>query len=293
MLSTKYLETFITTAECGSFRKAGDALYITPSAVIKQIDLLEEEAGVPLFERTHRGLVLTESGESLYNDAKTVEVMLQKAVERARKLARGTDDILYIGTSPITPAEFITEKWEAMYQKLPGMKVQIVPFQNTEKEISHVFRHLGEEIDLISGTIDEKHLAWRNCSGVVTEYCKAEIAVPMSHPWAKKKHIQAEELLHQEILLLEPGKMEVMDRIREDLLQKDPAIRITDFPYYAMEVFNQCEQSGAALVTMEKWTRAHPTLKTIEVTDWQYQIPYGLLYAKHPSAKVRKFLELL
>ena len=135
MLSTKYLETFITTAECGSFRKAGDALYITPSAVIKQIDLLEEEAGVPLFERTHRGLVLTESGESLYNDAKAIEVMLQKAVERARKLARGTAGILYIGTSPITPAEFITEKWEAMYQKLPGMKVQIVPFQNTEKEI--------------------------------------------------------------------------------------------------------------------------------------------------------------
>ena len=293
MLSTKYLETFIITAEYGSFRKAGDALYITPSAVIKQIDLLEEEVGVPLFVRTHRGLVLTESGESLYNDARAIQAMLEKAAERARKLAQGTDDVLYIGTSPITPAEFITEKWEAMYQKLPGMKVKIVPFQNTEKEISHVFRHLGEEIDIISGTIDEKHLAWRNCSGIVTEYCKAEIAVPMSHPLARHRHIKTEELLHQEILLLEKGKMEVMDRIREDLLSRDPTVRITDFPYYGMEVFNRCEQSGAALVTMEKWTRAHPTLKTVEVEDWDYQVPYGLLYAKEPSAKVRRFLELL
>ena len=292
MLSTKYLETFIITAEYGSFRKAGDALYITPSAVIKQIDLLEEEIGVPLFVRTHRGLVLTESGESLYNDARAIQAMLEKAAERARKLAQGTDDVLYIGTSPITPAEFITEKWEAMYQKLPGMKVQIVPFQNTEKEISHVFRHLGEEIDIISGTIDEKHLEWRNCSGVVTEYCKAEIAVPMSHQLARYRHITTEKLLGQEILLLEKGKMEVMDRIREDLQKRHSGIRITDFPYYGMEVFNRCEQSGAALVTMEKWTRAHPTLKTVEVEDWEYQVPYGLLYAKEPSAKVRRFLEI-
>ena len=66
------LETFIVVADQGSFNKAADALYITPPAVTKQINILEKELGLQLFIRTHRGLVLTEAGKSLYKDAKYV-----------------------------------------------------------------------------------------------------------------------------------------------------------------------------------------------------------------------------
>ena len=63
------LDTFIQVAEVGSFSKAA-ALYITPTAVIKQMNLLEATVGVPLFVRTHRGLTLTAAGQSLYTDAR-------------------------------------------------------------------------------------------------------------------------------------------------------------------------------------------------------------------------------
>lgn len=56
------LDTFIQVAEVGSFSKAAAALYITPTAVIKQMNLLEATVGVPLFVRTHRGLTLTAAG---------------------------------------------------------------------------------------------------------------------------------------------------------------------------------------------------------------------------------------
>ena len=46
------LETFLCVAEVGSFNKAAERLYISPPAVIKQINLLEENLGVQLFERT-------------------------------------------------------------------------------------------------------------------------------------------------------------------------------------------------------------------------------------------------
>ena len=48
------LETFLRAADAGSFSKAAEAAYITPTAVIKQINLLEADLGVRLFERTHR-----------------------------------------------------------------------------------------------------------------------------------------------------------------------------------------------------------------------------------------------
>ena len=48
------LETFIRAADAGSFSKAAEESYITPTAVIKQINLLEASLDVKLFERTHR-----------------------------------------------------------------------------------------------------------------------------------------------------------------------------------------------------------------------------------------------
>lgn len=64
------LETFIKVADAGSFSKAAEDAFITPTAVIKQINLLEADLGLQLFVRTHCGISLTESGEALYKDAK-------------------------------------------------------------------------------------------------------------------------------------------------------------------------------------------------------------------------------
>ncbi len=66
------LETFIRVTDAGSFNKAAEKLFITPTAVIKQINLLEDGLGVKLFEQTHRGLHLTKAGISLYQDAKYI-----------------------------------------------------------------------------------------------------------------------------------------------------------------------------------------------------------------------------
>lgn len=57
-------ETFIKVAECGSFTKAAEDLYITPTAVMKQINALEKQLGAILFDRTNHGLRLTKAGES-------------------------------------------------------------------------------------------------------------------------------------------------------------------------------------------------------------------------------------
>ena len=64
------LDTFIAVANAGSFNKAAKTLYISPNAIMKQIDILERNIGFPLFERSHTGLKLTKAGESFYRDAK-------------------------------------------------------------------------------------------------------------------------------------------------------------------------------------------------------------------------------
>ena len=59
----KVLDTFKTAAEEGSFTKAADKLYITHTAVRKQINQLEGALEVKLFDRSNQGLLLTNAGQ--------------------------------------------------------------------------------------------------------------------------------------------------------------------------------------------------------------------------------------
>ena len=105
------LETFLRVADAGSFNKAAEESYITPTAVIKQINLLEESLGVRLFERTHRGLTLTKAGHSLYQDTKYIIQYCRDSVTRAKNAMQEDRNVIRIGTSPMTPAQLLMQLW--------------------------------------------------------------------------------------------------------------------------------------------------------------------------------------
>ncbi|MBS1415515.1 MAG: LysR family transcriptional regulator [Clostridia bacterium] len=79
------LETFIAAASSGSFAKAAEQLYLTPTAVMKQINNLERLLSVALFRRTNRGLLLTEAGESFLQDARYMVEYFERAVLKAKE----------------------------------------------------------------------------------------------------------------------------------------------------------------------------------------------------------------
>lgn len=116
------LETFIHVADAGSFNKAAEKSYITPTAVIKQINLLEDGLGVKLFERTHRGLKLTKAGVSMYQDAKYIIGYCRDSVIRAKNAMQADESVLRIGTSPMTPAQILVELWPKIHEISPEIK---------------------------------------------------------------------------------------------------------------------------------------------------------------------------
>src|SRR5260221_1551541 len=75
---------FESAARPLSFTKAGEELFLTQSAVSRQIKELEDQLGVPLFERRHRALSLTEAGQQFYASAAQVLTTMRAATERLR-----------------------------------------------------------------------------------------------------------------------------------------------------------------------------------------------------------------
>src|SRR5919109_2102005 len=84
MPSLDLLAGFEAAARHLSFTKAGAELFLTQSAVSRQIKELEDQLGVPLFHRRHRALVLTDAGQQLYAAAAQVITTMRAATSRLR-----------------------------------------------------------------------------------------------------------------------------------------------------------------------------------------------------------------
>lgn len=85
--SLDLLKGFEAAARLLSFTKAGSELYLSQSAVSRQIQELEEQLGVRLFQRKHRSLTLTDAGQVLYPAAAQVLATMRGVTDRLRAAA--------------------------------------------------------------------------------------------------------------------------------------------------------------------------------------------------------------
>lgn len=280
------LDTFVKVADSGSFTKAAGALHISPTAVIKQMNLLEARLGLRLFERTHRGLVLTAAGESLRRDAEYIIQYSKESVKRAREASRSDGAVIRIGTSPMTPAEILVKLWPKLHELRPELKFRVVPFENTPENAREILKNLGRDIDMVAGIFDETLLEYRQCDGL--ELFRAPIccAVSLSHPLAAKERLAVTDLYGESFMIISRGQMKQADALRDDLARNHPQIRIVDFDFYNTEIFNRCENGNSLLMAVESWRNVHPLLRIIPV-EWNHAIPFGLLHAHDASPQVR------
>lgn len=284
------LETFVRVADAGSFNKAAEELYITPTAVMKQINLLETSLDVKLFERTHRGLILTKAGKSLYQDTKYIIQYCRDSVIRAKNAMQEDTKVIRIGSSPMTPAQLLMQLWTKIQAYCPDMKFQIVPFENTPENAREILANLGKNIDVVGGIFDETMLDLRHCAGLELSREPFCCAVSIHHRLAAKDVLTVEDLYGENLMLMRREWSNYVDRLRDDIWQNHSKIHIVDFEFYNMDVFNRCENSNDVLLAIQGWASVHPLLKVIPV-EWEHSIPYGLLHSPQPSETVKQFLE--
>mgnify|MGYP001634844110 FL=1 len=283
------LETFLRVADAGSFNKAAEEAYITATAVIKQINLLEDSLGVKLFERTHRGLILTKAGKSLYQDAKYIIQYCKDSVTRAKNAMQEDTAVIRIGTSPMTPAQLLMQICPKIQEQCPDLKFQIVPYENTPENAREILANLGKNIDVVGGIFDETMLDLRRCAGLELSREPFCCAVSIHHRLAAKDKLQIQDLYGENLLLIHRDWSHYVDQLRDDLWRNHPQIQIVDFDFYNTDIFNRCENSYDVLLAIPGWANVHPLLKVIPV-EWNHSIPYGLLHSPQPSDSVKRFL---
>lgn len=284
------LNTFIAVADCGSLTKAAEKLYISPTAVMKQMNTLENHLDIKLIERTPSGIRLTAAGDIIYKDAKFMIDYSQKSIASAKATLHATSTTFCVGTSLLNPAKPFMDLWYHVNKEFPDYKLHLVPFEDNHEGILTEISQLGKKFDFLIGVCDSK--SWLSlCHMLPLGRYKKMIAVSREHRLAQKSCIDIEDLYGETLMMVKHGDSGVNDLLRDDLEKNHPLIHIEDTPqFYDLSVFNRCAETGNVLLTIECWQDVHPGLVSIPV-NWDYSIPYGLLYSLDAPEDVLRFVE--
>ena len=291
MLSQQ-LQIFLEVVDSGSFTKASKRLLVTPASVMKHMNKLENRLGLTLFKRSNHGVQLTAAGKSLYEDGKKMLSQAEDAIVKAKNAALSEGITIRVGSSLLNPSSVLTNLWAPIREKYPEYKFRIIPYEDKKEQILSVTASLGERIDLLVGSFNSRAMQKRANYLFLGNY-QLCVAVPKGHPLSYKKQLTFQDLHGERLVMVKSGDTELLDYFRTILNMTHPQILITDTDYYYdIDIFNMCEQTGMFLLTLDAWSDVHPFLTTLPV-EWDYQMPYGILYSKNPSKEVEKFIAII
>lgn len=284
------LDTFIKVVECGSFSKAANALYITTTAVIQQINLLEDMCGFQLFKRSNRGVTLTPAGQSLYEDSKKLILFSNNILQKARLLANTNETTVRIGTTLMYKCRLLPELCAKVTKKYPELKFEIPPWDSSSTDQDGFYK-LGVTHDILEGIFCT--ILWKDKYQFL-ELMRTPIccAVAKNHPFSKRKKLTMKDLKGQSLLMPIRGVSYELDAFRDEVLNRYPTTNIIDSPGYGLDTFTQCELNPYILITQLVYSDIHTNLVTIPL-ETNYSLPYGLMYSNAPTIATKKFIHAI
>lgn len=140
----------------------------------------------------------------MYQDAKYIIQYCKDSVVRVQSTVK-TEEVIRIGTFPITPSSVLMELWHKVRKECPNMKFQLVPFENTPENEREILKNLGQNMDVVAGIFDETLLEVRQCAGI--ELWKEPLccAVSLENPLAKMECLTIRDLEEKNLLLMHRG----------------------------------------------------------------------------------------
>ncbi|MEB3123923.1 MAG: LysR family transcriptional regulator [Snowella sp.] len=183
----------------GSFKRAADTLYVSQPAVSLQVQNLERQLNVPLFDRGGRKAQLTEAGYLLLSYGDKVLTLCQetcRAIEDLQNLQGGT---LIVGASQTTGTYLLPRMIGIFRQKYPDVSVQLQV--HSTRRTSWGVANGSVDMAIIGGEVPTE---LQDVLQIIP-YAEDELALilPISHPLAKVETIQKEDLYKLKFITLD------------------------------------------------------------------------------------------
>ncbi|MFC6283056.1 MULTISPECIES: LysR substrate-binding domain-containing protein [Polaromonas] len=124
-MELRQMRYFTTLAQERNFHRAAERLHMTQPPLTRQIRMLEDEVGAPLFIRTAKGVELTDAGQTLFDDAPKVLALAQLATDRAKRTGAGLLGQLDVGIFGSGVLNVIPKILAAFHAARPDVKIRL------------------------------------------------------------------------------------------------------------------------------------------------------------------------
>lgn len=190
------LRAFVAVSEAGGVGRASVRLNLSQPAVTRQIQSLQTELDVLLFERVGRTVRLTAEGEDLLERARRILGDADALIERARVLKGGSGGLIRIGATPPMIEAVLVRFLAGQRRQNPGLQIEIIE----DGGASLVSRLRAGDVDLAYVPAAASRLAGRLLYPV-----HVVAVVPNVHPLARNRLIEVAELAGEPLLVLRRG----------------------------------------------------------------------------------------
>ncbi len=209
------LELLRELSERHSITEVARALHRTPSAVSQQLKVLEREAGLPLTERSGRGLTLTDAGRALARSATDVAI----AIERANAL---WDEFRNKATGEVSVLTFPTAGQMLLpgaIQNLAELGDIVLKCTDRDPELSDFSELTGEHDIVLAHTMAGQH-SWsgRELKVVPLMTEQLDIGVASGHRLARRRYLTPADIVHESWIAVPSGFP--FERVLQDIARQ-------------------------------------------------------------------------
>ncbi|PID23226.1 LysR family transcriptional regulator [Sporosarcina sp. P3] len=196
-MELRQLRYFIAVAEELNFSRAAERLHITQPPLSMQIQNLEKEMGILLFNRTNRRVELTAAGQHFYQDVVKIIDSLEGSIENAKRIHLGKLGSLRVGFVGSATYDILPAVLRVFRKQFPDVQVHISEL-STAAQLEALRQN---EIDvgvlrppILDDTLHTEIVSIRPCV----------LAVPKQHPLLELEVVTLEDLKPYPFVLLSP-----------------------------------------------------------------------------------------
>jgi DNA-binding transcriptional LysR family regulator len=285
------LRVFYKLAQLKSFSKVADELYITQSAVSRQIKNLEDKLAVKLCLREKEGVSLTEEGRILLGYVEKILALYEKATKEIDHFRHSSLDKVIIGAST-TLGEYVLPRIISAFGRghpEADIYLQVANANEILKQLSaHAFN-----LALVEGQFD-------NHSFIVEKVFEDELLLIAStkHPWAKKDKINFSELRNEELIIREEGSG--TRKVMEEALVKF-GIELSNLKIKmeldSTEAVKSAvgENLGVSFVSKTTLIKNQENIKVVPIANMRFKFDFNLIYSREKglTSLTLEFIECL
>lgn len=277
-LELRHLRALLTVATALTIGRAAERLGMTQPALSRQLRDLEHALGIPLLERSPRGVALTPAGASLTDDTPPLFAAAERLLREATRARRGIEGRCVIGAvATAASSELLARVMERCAARHPDIQVVV-------KEVPTPDQHVAltrADIDLgLAHAFPTREKGGRRDQGIVATHVQEDrletALLSPTHPLARNETVEPQQLADVPFLFMErsfhPG---FYDRVYSALAARGLKPRV-EATYDGLQTVWALAAQGKGWGLGFHSHLARPPVGTVAVAIKGFSLPFGI-----------------